>query len=328
MSLLTSYRRFVPYILALYIAGVVASFIYFNIRLSVEWVAIVLFFAAILSGRALLFLRDWGVFIVALVAWQMTEVLATKFHFPYHLTDLIAADRILGFGHSPTIWLQSHLYHPGLVEPWDVVASSMYLMHFVTPLVAGFILWMVNRDVFRKFAIAFIVVALAGFMTYIVFPAVPPWMAGEHLVHAGGVYFKNRHGHVYLPGVKNLFNLAMGHWYNPGKGTILFGPLHLGYDKVAAFPSEHAMYPMLFFLFLRHQFGRVGYLALVYVGGIIFSIVYLGQHYVVDAIAGIAYAIVGYLVVMYVAPVVARWWAARRNREPDFGLGLVDVEEA
>ena len=326
MSILSAYRRAVPYVLGLYIVAVVAAFIYFNIRLSVEWVAIVLFVAAILSGRALLFLRDWGVFIAALLAWQTTEFLATDFHFPYHLTDLIAADRFLTFGHEPTIWLQSHLYHPGVVEPWDVFASSMYLMHFVAPLVSGFILWMVDRAMFRKFAVAFILVALAGFATYIMFPAVPPWMAGEHLVRVGNTYVKSPQGHVYLPGVKNLFNLAMGHWYNASQGTIFFGGLHLHYDKVAAFPSEHAMYPMLFFLFLRRQFGRLGYIALAYVGGIVFSIVYLGQHYVIDAVAGIAYAIVGYVVVMHLAPAVARWWATRRDTVP--ALGLLEPEEA
>jgi hypothetical protein len=39
----------------------------------------------------------------------------------------------------------------------------------------------------------------------------------------------------------------------------------------------------------------------------------LGQHYVVDAVIGFAYALAGYVLVMHVAPALQRW--ARRDRE-------------
>ena len=54
------------------------------------------------------------------------------------------------------------------------------------------------------------------------------------------------HSHVYLPHVKNLFNVIMQHWYTPTNGTLYVGFLHLSYDKVGAIPSEHAAYPLLF----------------------------------------------------------------------------------
>src|SRR5205814_479512 len=72
-----AYRRARPYIVGLYFLAVAAGFLYFNMRLTVEWVAIILFVAAILSGRAMLFLRDWGVFIAVLLAWQLVSPLAT-----------------------------------------------------------------------------------------------------------------------------------------------------------------------------------------------------------------------------------------------------------
>src|SRR5579875_4173175 len=112
-----------PFLLGLYIVAVAAGFLYFNMRLTVEWVAIILFVAALLSGRGLLFLRDWGVFIAVLLAWQVTSPLATKFHFPWHLQELIDADKLMFFGHVPPLWLQQHLYHRGVIEPWDVFAA-------------------------------------------------------------------------------------------------------------------------------------------------------------------------------------------------------------
>jgi hypothetical protein len=315
-----------PYVLAAYIVLVAAGFIYFNMRLTVEWVAIILFFAALLSGRGLLFLRDWGVFVAVLLAWQLTSGFATRFGFPWHLQEPIAADKLMFGGTVPAVWLQQHLYHPGVVEPWDVIAAVFYLLHFLAPLLAAFLLWMTNRPLFRRFAIAYIVVMLGGFLTYILFPAVPPWMAGSPLVHVGnayvvpwkvpadfpgGVHAAWAQAHVYLPGVQNLFNVIMGHWYNPYAGTIFFGSLHMQYDPVGAIPSEHVADPVLFFLFLRCQFGRWANLSLLYILGILFSITYMGQHYVIDAIIGAAYAACGYLIVMHLAPAVSRRLRAR-----------------
>jgi membrane-associated phospholipid phosphatase len=327
------YRRLMPLILALYVLAVAAAFLYLNMRLTVEWVAIILFVAAILSGRALLFVRDWGVFIAVLLAWQLASPLATNFSFPWHLTQLIDADKLMFFGTVPTVWLQQHLYHPDKLEPWDVFAATMYMLHFLAPLAAGFALWLTNRDLFRKFAITFVIVALAGFATYIIYPAVPPWMAAYHLVRSGNQYVVNSAGHVYLPGVVNLFDAIFKHWYNPYHGTIFFSALHLKYDQVGAIPSEHAMYPMLFFLFLRRQFGRWAYLSLIYIAGVLFSITYLGQHYLIDAVVGFVYAFAGYALVMHAVPAVVRLYRRRRSASQDHpqpvpGLSLGELEEA
>jgi len=330
MVLRERYRRATPFILALYIGAVAAGFLYFNMRLTVEWVAVILFVAALLSGRGLLFVRDWGVFIAVLLAWQLTSPLATRFPFPWHLEDLIKADKTMFFGTVPSVWLQAHLYHPGVLEPWDVLAASMYMLHFLAPLLAGFLLWMTNRRLFHRFAVTFVLCALAGFATYILFPAVPPWMAAEPCVHVHNAYScPSPGGHVYLPGVTNLFNVIAGHWYNPYHGRISLWFLHAHYDNVAAVPSEHAMYPLLFFLFVRRQFGRPAYLALLYIAGLLFSITYLGQHYVIDALVGFAYAIAGYALVMYAAPAVAHWLRTQRARRPESRpLGRPELEEA
>jgi membrane-associated phospholipid phosphatase len=338
-----AYRRAIPYVLGVYIFGVGAGFLFFNMRLTVEWVAIILFVAAVLSGRGLLFLRDWGVFIAVLLAWQLASPLATRFSFPWHLQAMISADKLMFFGTVPPVWLQKHLYHPGVLEPWDVLAAVVYMLHFLAPLLSGFLLWMTNRELFRKFAITFVLVAIGGFVTYIVYPAVPPWLAAQPLVsvgnqyahpwevansYPGGLHAAWAHSHVFLPGVRDLFNIIASRWYNPYHGTIFFAGLHLHYDQVAAIPSEHAMYPLLFFLFLRRQFGRWAYLALVYIGLVLFSITYLGQHYAVDAVVGFAYAIAGYVLVMQLWPrIVGR--RSRNAKQAQFPtIGLRELEEA
>ncbi len=338
-----TYRRATPYVLAVYVACVAGLFLFFNMRLTVEWVAIILFVAALLSGRALLFVRDWGVFIAVLLAWQLASPLATRFTFPWHLTEMVSADKWMFWGTVPSVWLQQHLYHPGRLEPWDVLAATMYMLHFLSPLAAGFLLWSTNRALFQKFAITFVLVALAGFVTYIVYPAVPPWMAAQPLVAVGNQYLYPwvaashypgglrgawAHAHVYLPGVQNLFNSIASRWYNPYHGTIFFGSLHLHYDQVAAIPSEHAMYPLLFFLFLRRQFGSWGYLALIYIALLLFSITYLGQHYVIDAVVGFVYAGMGYASVMHGWPWLRQRMKRRERARAYVPSGMRELEEA
>jgi membrane-associated phospholipid phosphatase len=92
------------------------------------------------------------------------------------------------------------------------------------------------------------------------------------------------------------------HWYNTYNGQLTVGFLHGHVDQAGAIPSEHAAFPFLFFLFLRRQFGRPAYLVLLYVAGLAFSVMYLGQHYFVDILAGIAYAAAAYAVAMYAVP--------------------------
>ena len=44
-----------------------------------------------------------------------------------HLTEPLAVDRWLFGGNVPTVWLQQHLYHPGVAHWWDRIAVPVYL---------------------------------------------------------------------------------------------------------------------------------------------------------------------------------------------------------
>ena len=65
-------------------------------------------------------------------------------------------------------------------------------------------------------------------------------------------------------------------------------------NDVAAFPSLHAAYPFLAFLFARRAFPRAGWLMLAYTACVWFAIVYLGEHWVVDIVGGVVYAFAAY----------------------------------
>ena len=61
-------------------------------------------------------------------------------------------------------------------------------------------------------------------------------------------------------------------------------------DVVAAFPSLHAAYVTLFSIFMFKLGRKYGFASLPIAGGVYFSIIYLGQHFLVDLLGGIAYA--------------------------------------
>ena len=77
----------------------------------------------------------------------------------------------------------------GIVNPMEIMVRNVafwlvYLSHFfVTPLLAA-ILWKVDRQRFRTFAVLVVILSFAGLATYALYPAAPPWMAAPSPWHA------------------------------------------------------------------------------------------------------------------------------------------------
>ena len=66
-------------------------------------------------------------------------------------------------------------------------------------------------------------------------------------------------------------------------------------NPIAAMPSLHVAFPMYIALsFIELNRGPARWAALLYPLAVTFSVVYLGHHYVIDCIAGVAYALVFY----------------------------------
>ena len=79
------------------------------------------------------------------------------------------------------------------------------------------------------------------------------------------------------------------------------------YNVHAAFPSLHAAFPLIATLHAWPRSRRLGALLGVWTLFVWFAVVYLGEHYVIDVLGGIAYASAAVLAVA--------WWrrgAARR----------------
>jgi hypothetical protein len=231
---------------------------------------------ALWTNRGGRFLRDWVPVLIGLLAYGTTIAAVPNLGLAVHYAPQIDADRILGFGTLPTEWLQAHLYHghTGLLEVFSVL---MYLSHFFAPLILAFLLWAVwNRRGFAELFFGILAVSLLGDITFLLAPTAPPWLAAEHGLIAP-IQPIIRDGLFDL----HLNALAM----NKGDAS--------SYNVVAAIPSLHAAWPVICLLVIRkHGLPRwlfASQAALTV--GVLFAIVYTGEHYAVDAIVGVLYAL-------------------------------------
>jgi len=222
-----------------------------------------------------------------------------------HLTEPLDADRWLFGGNVPTVWLQERFYDPGVAHWYDRIAVPVYLSHFVVSLGLLIVLWCVAYPVFRRFLASFLTLTLITLTTYVLYPAAPPWMASLN----GRLPDVDRV-------VQSTLHVLGGSTVNTAfeKGAAYSNP-------VAAMPSLHAAIPALvLFFFWASARWSVRVLLLAYALAMAVTLVYSGEHYVVDALLGWLYAAVAVWVVN---------WVVRRNAaaSAEERVGTAEVRE-
>jgi hypothetical protein len=244
------------------------------------------------------FARDWAAVVVLLVGYNLSRGFADNGATP-HVLELIAADRALfGWftgGEVPTIWLQKHLYDPAVVHWWDVLVSWVYFSHFVVALAAAVVLWLRSRDRWGAFMRRWFFLSAVGLLTYFLYPAAPPWWAARQgLIEEVGRISTRGWRAMGMHGAGNVLNA----------GQIASNP-------VAAMPSLHTAFALFVVVFFMATIRKRWWpLLLVYPLAMTFTLVYTGEHYVIDVLVGWVYVGVTFLAV----GLGERWWAARQAR--------------
>lgn len=232
-------------------------------------------------------LLDWLPFTAALIAYDYSRGLSRRVGAPLHMADIAGIDRSV-FGAVPSVVLQRRFLDAGTVHWYDAAATLVYTSHFVATPVLAAVLWLRNREAWLAFVRRVIALAVAGLVTYVVFPAAPPWYASkEHVI--GPVIRASSRGWAWLH-VNHAGNLLQ-------EGQVASNP-------VAAMPSLHTAYATIITLFVLSRFrSRWRLVVLAYPAVMALALVYLGEHYVVDVAAGIVYAVL--------VDRAVRWWENR-----------------
>ena len=216
---------------------------------------------------------DWLPFYLLLTVYDMIRGSATKWLMP-HAIPQIRIDEWLFGGTAPTVTLQHALYTPGVAHPWDYAAFGVYMTHFVVPFVIAGVLWKFAHDRFRRYAALLLGLTFAALVTYVLYPALPPWLASQ----TGS-----------LPPTAKIIDEVWAHLRLSNGATVFSATGHFA-DPVAAVPSLHAAYPVLIMLFFWKSAGRWRWLLLLYPLAMAFTLVYTGEHYVIDVLLGWLYA--------------------------------------
>jgi membrane-associated phospholipid phosphatase len=267
----------------LYLALIFGVMIWRGISIEPEWVVLALLVIAIALGRGRTFIADWGPFLILFFAYEAMRGFAAKTGFAPH--DLSGFERALFGGTLPTITLQHAFYRSDVVSWQDLVAMFFYFMHFPLPIVVGFVFWIRSRQHYRRFIAALLLMALLAFITYLFWPSAPPWYqfaattlpAGEESVHK-----------ILNETVDKLW--GSGYWVSP-----LYA--HLNPNQFAAFPSLHAAFPAIAALYAWQRYRALSIGLILWTLAVAFSIVYLGEHYVVDVLDGLLYVAVATAIV-------------------------------
>jgi membrane-associated phospholipid phosphatase len=230
-------------------------------------------------------LLEWLPFFALLVAYDRLRGAVSVPPEQAHIDPQIAFDRALGLGEVPTVWLQQRLWDPAHLHWYDLAAWAVYLTHFFAVWVVAAVLWRVARPRFRRYVALVLLVTLGAFLTYWLFPAQPPWMAEAE------------------PGMGAVTRIVPHVWDTLGVSTMRSvyedGSL---VNLVAAMPSLHAAYPMLLLLFFWPSGWRVRAGLGAYTLAMGAVLVYGGEHFVLDILAGWVLALAAWALLAWLWP--------------------------
>jgi membrane-associated phospholipid phosphatase len=221
--------------------------------------------ASFASARAALV--PWSIYIVGFLVFVDLRMISAEVLFAARYNYVIDITRFLFAGHIDVVVLQNALYRQDAPDLLDRVLIGVHVSFFIVPHITAAWLWATQRDVFRRYVVALVATCWFGLIVAFLVPTAPPWLAA----HEGLIPPVHRIMREFLTG-------ASVHYEN--------GLRVVGENDVAAMPSLHTALTVLVALGLS-RYGKVGKcVGWAYAAAMMFTLVYLGEHYTVDIIAG------------------------------------------
>jgi membrane-associated phospholipid phosphatase len=218
----------------------------------------------------------------ALCALQMYAYLATyqmpnddpeKLESRVRVKYPVNVDKTIGFGTTPTLRLQRALSTQERFKLWEKVLVWSHWVWFAFPHGTVAYVLIKHRDQFPQAAARIYATFDLGVIGYWVIPTAPPWYAAKQGLMEDG----------RTPELRRMM-VEYGEQFWKQGWAPLYGVL--GGNPLAAMPSLHFATSVTAAHVLSDT-GRVaGVLGWTYAATLGVALVYLGEHYVVDLIAG------------------------------------------
>jgi len=189
----------------------------------------------------------------------------------------VRADKTLGLGTTPTLRLQRALATPGSFRAWEKVLVWSHWLWFLFP--HGTVAYLLLRrpEHFPRGAAQIYATFDLGLIGYWAVPTAPPWYAAKEGLMDDGL----------TPELRRMM-VEYGEQFWGSGWKPLYG--FLGGNPLAAMPSLHFATSVTAARLLAETGRTAGVLGWGYAGTLGVALVYLGEHYVVDLLAGLALA--------------------------------------
>lgn len=222
--------------------------------------------------------RWWFLYVAGIFLYTLLRSYADETAIPVQMTYAIEFDRWLP-GPMPTTWLQEQFFDPNAVAWQDYAAVAVHWSFFIAPHLAAVLVFVFRRDLFARYVVLQVGIMYAGLVLFFLVPTAPPWLAEQQ-------------GH--LPGVYRIMDFVGG---SVNASTYESFHASLGEpNSVAAMPSIHMAVTFALFLWALEYERRWAVPLLLYSLLMGLTLVYLGEHYVVDELVGIVWAVGVYIV--------------------------------
>lgn len=187
-------------------------------------------------------------------------------------TRVAQLERWLFNGELPTIRLQAYFYDVGQLNWWDFYFTFVHWSYFLVPHAVAVWLWWRNPAKFRQLLSAMSLLLTIGLGLYFLLPSNPPWMAPEA---------------INSPGAPTVLRIMEPIGDQLGGGLYQAGYNVVGESNpIAAMPSIHFAITFLLVCIARDQARAWRVLSWIYALSMGLALVYMGEHYVVDIVAG------------------------------------------
>jgi membrane-associated phospholipid phosphatase len=219
----------------------------------------------------------WAAYLVGFILFALLRSGADEFGIPVKAGYAVNGDSTLFGGVMPQEWLQRHLYNPSRTSLLDIAVVVVVFSYFVVPHVVALVAWRRDHDLFSRYCPAVLLTVYTGLLVSALVPTAPPWLASRF---------------TDAPAVSRVTANVLG--WNPEDVRPESGGS--GLNPVAAMPSLHfAMTTLIVIALWRHRWLRIG--AILYAAAMGFALIYGGEHYAVDELAGAVTAVAAWIAV-------------------------------
>lgn len=238
----------------------------------------------------------------AWLIFTMLRALADETKVPLRTDAVTRVERWMFLGNTPTIWLQSHMFDPLSLAWYDYATTFVHWSYFFVPHIAAILIWRKNPWLFTRYLVATILLLGIGLLVYFLSPAAPPWLTTDSAPQADTYRVMANVGREINSSLYDRTYSVVGD-SNP----------------VAAMPSMHQAITFLVAIFAIRAGGWLRIAGILYAIAMAFSLVYTGEHYVIDILIGSALATYAYFTSeRWLSAIGPLFQTLRRNSRGEF----------